>query len=67
MTKYQLYYNEKIIGTFDTEDLAMDTFYDDKKQFKDLNGYVRAYKIDDVITIDFGSHFNFYYIKEVKR
>lgn len=65
MTKYQLYYNEKIIGTFNSEDLAMDAFFEDKKQFKDLNSYVRAYTIDDITTIDFGSHFNFYYIKEV--
>ena len=65
MTKYQLYYNEKIIGAFNSEDSAMDAFFEDKKQFKDLNGYVRTYKIDDITTIDFGSHFNFYYIKEV--
>lgn len=65
MNKYQLYYNEKIIGTFNSEDLAMDAFFEDKKQFKELNSYVRDYKIDDVTTIDFGSHFNFYYIKEV--
>lgn len=65
MTKYQLYYNNKVIGTFNSEDSAMDAFFEDKKQFKDLNGYVRTYKIDDITTIDFGSHFNFYYIKEV--
>ena len=62
MTKYQLYYNEIIVGTFDTEELAMKSFYEDKKQFKDLNNYVRTYKIDNVTTIDFGSHSNLYYI-----
>lgn len=67
MTKYQLYYNEKIIGTFNSEDLAMEACYEDKKQFKDLSSYVRIYKMEDVTTIYFGSHLNFYYIKEVKE
>ena len=65
MFKYILKLDDKIIGSFETEqDAWKEMLIYIKEELHFITYYQRVWKEGNVTTIDYGSHIHFFYIEE---